>query len=156
MLKTTFCLVLAAFCSFAAAVGSAPAEQDQAKDPQATGAEAKIPQEAIDRQNPVKPTSEGLAAARRIYSYDCAMCHGARGNGKGEMVETMKLTLPDWRDPASSTSKKTDGELFYITSEGWGKMPGEKDRANETLRWNLVNLVRSFATKPGEKPNGAR
>jgi len=156
MLKTASCLVLAAFCGLAAAFSKPPAKQDQAKDSPATNAEPKIPQEAIDRQNPVKPTAEGLAAARRIYTYDCAMCHGARGDGKGEMVETMKLTLPDWRDPASATAKKSDGELFYIISEGRGKMPGEKDRANETLRWNLVNLVHSFAAKPAEKPSGGR
>jgi len=153
MLKAALCATVTLFCGLAAAFSSAPARQD--KDPQATSAEPKIPQEAIDRQNPVKPTSEGLAAARRLYSYDCAMCHGAQGDGKGEMVETMKLTLPDWRDAASSSSKKTDGELFYIISQGRGKMPGEKDRANETMRWNMVNLVRSFAAKPSEKATGA-
>jgi hypothetical protein len=32
-------------------------------------------------------------------------------------------------------------------------MESEKDRANETMRWNLVNLVRSFAKKEtAEKP----
>lgn len=149
MIKSALCAAVM-FCGLAVAFSSPAARQD--KDPQATSAEPKIPQEAVDRKNPVKPTPEGLAGARRVYSYDCAMCHGAQGDGKGEMVETMKLTLPDWRDAASSTSKKTDGELFYVISEGRGKMPGEKDRANETTRWNMVNLVRSFAEKPGEKP----
>jgi hypothetical protein len=32
-------------------------------------------------------------------------------------------------------------------------MPGEGDRTAEKVRWNFVNLVRSFAKKgPGEKP----
>jgi len=64
----------------------------------------------------------------------------------------MKLTMHDWHDPASLAGK-TDGELFYIISKGKGKMMGEGDRAPETMRWNLVNLVRSISKKEtGEKP----
>ena len=48
--------------------------------------EHKITQEDIARTNPVKPTPEGLAAARRVFGYDCAMCHGAQGDGKGDLV----------------------------------------------------------------------
>jgi len=129
------------------------AAQEKPAGTQAANPDAKIPQEEIDRKNPVKPTAEGLAAARRVYTYDCAMCHGADGDGKGDLAGTMKLTLPDWRDPAS-LANKTDGEYFYVISNGKGKMMGEKDRANETMRWNLVNLVRSFAKKEaGEKPS---
>ena len=64
----------------------------------------------------------------------------------------MKLELRDWRD-ASSIEKMTDGELFWIVSNGKGKMPGEGDRTAEKVRWNFVNLVRSFAKKgAGDKP----
>jgi mono/diheme cytochrome c family protein len=128
------------------------AAQEKPKDSQPGVDEFKIPQEDIDKKNPVKPTPEGLAAARRFFGYDCAMCHGANGNGKGDVVESMKLTMHDWHDPASLAGK-TDGELFYIITKGKGKMMGEGDRAPETMRWNLVNLVRSISKKEtGEKP----
>ena len=127
--------------------------QDKAKDAQAGSSENKIPQEDIDKKNPVKPTPEGLAGARRMYSYDCAMCHGTSGDGKGDLAESMKLTLHDWRDPAS-IANMTDGELFYIISNGKGKMTSEKERCSEAVRWNLVNLVRSFSAKgAAEKPS---
>ena len=35
--------------------------------------------------NPVKPTAESLAQGKKYYGYDCAMCHGQNGNGKGEV-----------------------------------------------------------------------
>jgi len=128
------------------------AAQEKPKDSQPSANEYKIPQEDIDKKNPVKPTPEGLAAARRVYGYDCAMCHGAKGDGKGDVVESMKLTMPDFRDPALLAGK-ADGELFYIITKGKGKMMGEGDRTPETMRWNLVNLVRSFAKKDtGDKP----
>jgi hypothetical protein len=48
-------------------------------------------------------------------------------------------------------SKDTDGELFYIITNGRGKMEGgEADRTKDEVRWNLVNLVRSFRDKPTE------
>ena len=51
------------------------------------------------------------------------MCHGEQGDGKGEVVESMKLTMRDWHDPAALAGI-TDGEIFYIITKGKGKMMG--------------------------------
>ena len=67
-----------------------------------------------------------------MYGYNCAMCHGKTGDGKGDLVADMKLELLDWRE--ASSQKMTDGELFWIISKGKGKMPGEGDRTAEKLR----------------------
>src|SRR5271166_2251773 len=122
----------------------------QAKDKPAEAAPGPIPADVAAKKNPVKPTTEGLAEARKLYGYHCAMCHGKDGDGKGDLGVDMKLELKDWRDP-STISKYTDGELFYIITNGRGKMlGGEGDRTKEEARWNLVNLVHSFAAKPGQ------
>lgn len=118
--------------------------QEKPKDSQ----ESKVPQEDVDKKNPVKATPESIGAARRIYGFDCAMCHGDKGDGKGDLVESMQLKVEDWTS-SEALAGKTDGELFYIITKGKGKMPGEGERAPETMRWNLVNLVRSFAKKDG-------
>ena len=113
--------------------------------------EPKITPEDAAKKNPVTPTPEGLAEVRKLFGYNCAMCHGKAGDGKGDLAADMKLELRDWRD-ASSLEKMTDGELFWIISNGKAKMPGEGDRTAEKMRWNFVNLVRSFAKKSaGEK-----
>jgi mono/diheme cytochrome c family protein len=119
----------------------------------AGAAEPKMTPEDVAKKNPIAPTAEGLAEARKLYGYDCAMCHGKNGDGKGDLAADMKLELRDWRDP-STLEKMTDGELFFIISNGKGKMTGgEGDRSTEKMRWNLVNLVRSFGKKgAGEKP----
>ena len=109
-------------------------------------AEPKMTPEDAAKKNPVPSTSEGLAEVRKLYGYNCAMCHGKTGDGKGDLAADMKLELRDWRDPAS-LEKVTDGELFWVVSNGKGKMPGEGDRTQEKMRWNYVNLVRSFAKK---------
>ncbi|MGB9465591.1 MAG: cytochrome c [Candidatus Acidiferrum sp.] len=147
-------LVLGA--AFVASLGLARAErrttQEKPKDTQSATDEYKITQEDIDKKNPEKPTPEGLAAGRKVFGFDCAMCHGLKGDGKGDLVDSMKLTMHDWHDPASLAGK-TDGELFYIITKGKGKMIGEGDRLPESLRWKLVNLVRSYSKKEaGDKP----
>jgi len=118
-------------------------------------AEPKITPEDAAKKNPVPPSSEGLAEARKMYGYNCAMCHGKTGDGKGDLAADMKLELRDWRDPAS-LEKLTDGELFWIISNGKGKMPGEGDRDPEKMRWKYVNLVRSFAKKGAEGEEKAK
>lgn len=112
----------------------------------AATAESKMTPEEAAKKNPVEPSAEGLAQARKMYGYNCAMCHGKAGDGKGDLAADMKLDLRDWRDPAS-LEKLTDGELFWIISNGKGKMPGEGDRDPEKMRWSYVNLIRSFAKK---------
>lgn len=125
---------------------------DQSKEGQtAAPPSGAIPADAAAKKNPVKPTTEGLAEARKLYGYHCAMCHGKDGGGKGDLAEQMKLQLKDWRDPNSLT-RYTDGELFYIVTNGRGQMVGgEGDRTKEEARWNLVSLVRSFSQKPAEQ-----
>ena len=104
----------------------------------------KIPPEAANRSNPVKPSPESLARGKKIYGYDCAVCHGKDGDGKGDMTD-MK-GIPDFTDPAVQKGR-TDGEWFYIIQKGKGEMPQEGDRAKSEDLWNLVNYVRSFAKK---------
>ncbi len=142
-------LVLGAF--LLASFGISSAKQILAQEKPGS-AEPKMTPEDAAKKNPVPPTPEGLAEVRKLFGYNCAMCHGKNGDGKGDLAADMKLELRDWRD-TSSLEKMTDGELFWIISNGKGKMPGEGDRTAQKIRWNFVNLVRSFGKNgAGEKP----
>lgn len=116
----------------------------QTKD-QPPAAEQKIPPEAAARQNPVKPSPESLAKGKKLYGYDCAMCHGEKGDGKGDMASDMK-NVTDFTNP-ESLKNRADGELFYVIRHGKGEMPLEGDRAKDDDIWHLVNYVRSLAKK---------
>ncbi|HXN53792.1 MAG TPA: cytochrome c [Candidatus Acidoferrum sp.] len=128
--------------------------QENSDKSKATADDYKISPQDVARVNPVKPSPEGLGEARKVFGYDCEMCHGAKGDGKGDVVESMKLTMHDWRDPVA-LANMTDGEIFYIITKGKGKMMAEGERVPEKLRWNLVNLVRSLAAKGGEQKSAA-
>ena len=105
---------------------------------------APIPAEYVNMTNPVKPTPESLARAKQIYSWDCALCHGDNGNGKGDVAVDQKLNLLDLRDP-SALKPWTDGELFYIIRNGRGKMPAEDGRAKDAEVWNLIIYLHSMS-----------
>ena len=96
--------------------------------------------------NPVKPTAESLAQGKKYYGYDCAMCHGDNGDGRGEVAMDEKLKLKDYRDPASLLGM-SDEQLFNIIKDGKGQMPPEGGRLKPNELWNLVNYIRSFAHK---------
>jgi mono/diheme cytochrome c family protein len=140
------------------AAGISLAQQDSKEKPKenaAAAADEKAPSEDPVRKSGAKPSAEAMAAARKLYGYDCAMCHGASGDGKGDLAEQMKLDLRDWRD-ASSIASKSDGELFTMIAKGKGKMPGsEGNRMSDAQRWNLVSVVRAFGGKGAAEKTSA-
>jgi mono/diheme cytochrome c family protein len=98
---------------------------------------------SAERKNPVKPTPENLANAKKFFGFDCAMCHGVTGDGKGDLAASMSLKMNDWHD-ASVLAKISDGEIFDIILKGKGKMTGEGDRLSSEKAWELVNYVRTL------------
>ena len=120
--------------------------QQNKKPGAAQSPDYKIPPEAVNQANPVKPSDESLAHAKKIWGFDCAMCHGANGDGKGDVAVDAKWKLQDYRDP-DALKDRTDGELFYIIKNGKGAMPAEGSRAKTNEIWDLVNYIRAFAKK---------
>ena len=116
------------------------------QQPAAPPAQAGVPADAKAMANPVKATPASLAQAKKMYGYDCAICHGEKGDGKGEIAAEQKPPLKDWTDPAS-LKDMTDGEIFYIIKNGKGTMTGEGARLKDDDVWNMVIMVRSYAKK---------
>ena len=137
-MKTTI-LTLSALSVLACLLGA------QQNPPTKPSGDQKSPEEQVKKENPVKPTLESLAKAKKTYGIDCAMCHGGKGDCKGDLAADMKgvtnFTAPD------AMKDRTDGELFYIIRKGKGEMPPEGDRANDDDVWGLVNYVRAFGKK---------
>jgi len=144
-------LVLSALSLF---VLPALAQEKETPAPKATNPYYAIPVNNARQENPVKPSSESLARGKKQYGYDCVMCHGANGNGKGDVAVDMKLKMNDETD-AALLKEHSDGELFFIIKKGKDRMPPEGDRVKDETIWDMVNYVRSFAKKaaPADKPS---
>lgn len=150
-----FALVLPALILLSLlAVAQQQPSQPSSSTAQKPGPYAAIPVEAARQPNPVKPSPESLARAKKWWTMDCEMCHGKAGNGKGDTAKDMKLQMVDFTDP-NTLKDRTDGEIFYIIKNGHNDMPAEGPRVKAEEAWDLVNYVRSFAKKVAdEKPAG--
>jgi mono/diheme cytochrome c family protein len=113
------------------------------------------PEEAKKMKNPVTLTEDSLAAAKAIFLDNCAQCHGDDGKGDGPEAEMYRVKPANFTD-AHMMGEMTDGEIFWKISEGRRPMPSFKKRLTEEQRWQLVNFVRTFATKPAEKTSDAK
>jgi len=102
-----------------------------------------VPADERNRKNPLPPSPEVLERGQRIFASQCTMCHGSLGDGKGDLVDRLGLSVPDFTRPEVQ-AKRTDGELFYILGKGHGSMPGQEKRLKEEERWTLIHYLRSL------------
>jgi mono/diheme cytochrome c family protein len=127
-----------------------PAEQkapEQKDKPAADAAkDAKAPSQEAKTANPVKPDADSIAQGKHMFASQCVMCHGASGDGKGDLAADMKLTMRNWRDP-DALKDFTDKDLFDIVTKGKDKMPDQGDRMSDTQKWNVINFIRSLSKK---------
>ena len=137
--------MLKSFLLFTAVVllvfsGSAPASQAQ----ETSGGKAAA--------KSTTPAPDSHAKAKKLYDLDCALCHGATGDGKTDLAKDMQLTMMDWTDP-KSLSGMSDQALFDAIRKGKGKMPPEDDaRAKNDEIKGLVAYIRKFAREQTASP----
>jgi mono/diheme cytochrome c family protein len=94
--------------------------------------------------NPIAVSAESTSAGRRIYTRMCSRCHGAEGKGDGTAASA---PVPDLTDDTWDYGS-SDGEMFAVIHDGVSTdMDGYAARLSDTDIWNVVNFVRSLATK---------
>ncbi len=130
-----------------AAVGLPPRAQEETKQAEPVKP-LEIPDDEKARKNPVSASPESVEAGWKLFRTQCLFCHGERGDGQGEFALELKLTMPNFTRRESQKAR-TDGEFFYIITEGHDKMPGQKARLRPEQKWNLINFIRSLV--PPEK-----
>ena len=125
-----------------------------ASDPQAS---SQAPASGAAK-TPSKPGNEPLARAKKLYEMDCLICHGAAGDGKGEIGKDMQLS--DFTDPKALQSK-TDDQLFDLIRKGSTKgkdtmPPEEPGRAKDDDVKALIHYIRNMSknqpSSPGATP----
>jgi mono/diheme cytochrome c family protein len=98
------------------------------------------------RKNPIRFSQASVDRGKKVFITQCALCHGEKGDGKGDLAKEMSLNLPDFTKP-DALAKRTDGELFTIVGTGKDPMPSQKGRMPEQQIWNLVNYLRALGGK---------
>ena len=99
-------------------------------------------------QNPVPTTPEALAAGRESYREHCQSCHGENGDGKGDKAAELSVAPGDFTD-GREMHHYADGELYWQITYGRRPMPAFAAKLSEEKRWQLVDYIRTFASRTG-------
>ncbi|HMK88068.1 MAG TPA: CopD family protein [Methylocystis sp.] len=86
-------------------------------------------------------TAESVARGQKDFAENCVACHGATGEGNGEMAKTLKVPPADLTAP--HVGNHTIGDIFHWLTFGGtsGVMPGFKDVLDSDDRWDLINFL---------------
>ncbi len=103
-----------------------------------------------------KAANESMTHGKKIYDIDCALCHGANGDGKTDLAKDMQLSLSDFTDP-KTLSGKSDEQLFDLIRKGKDKMPGEDAaRAKNDDVKSIIQYIRNMSKdQPAAAPAAA-
>jgi glucose/arabinose dehydrogenase/mono/diheme cytochrome c family protein len=103
------------------------------------------PSSSAQEKNPYAGQDTAVRAGAGLYATNCASCHGANGQGTGNVP-------PLLQGPAQSAP---DGEVFWFITTGsikdgmpaWGTL-------TEQQRWQLVSYVKSIKSTTGGATSG--
>lgn len=98
-----------------------------------------------------------IERGQQRYNINCAVCHGASGNGKGITFKYGILTAFNFHqqgntDPANVTAFRPDGAIFDAITNGKGLMGPYGGNINVRDRWAIVAYIR--AMQVAVKENG--
>jgi mono/diheme cytochrome c family protein len=103
-------------------------------------------EEATGLQNPVRRTPDAMSQGRTTYAVNCAMCHGPNGRAQTFIAQRFAQSnaLPPVDLSAQRARSRTDGQLYWLVTNGIGNMPPFGDLLTENERWAVVHMIRDF------------
>lgn len=80
-----------------------------------------------------------LEKGGELFNIYCAICHGPKGDGQGNLVKREKiLGVPNYSDPARNISV---GDVYYTIYYGLNSMGSYANQLNEHERWQVATYV---------------
>jgi mono/diheme cytochrome c family protein len=134
-------LVFIILFTFVAGCLSQTFEVEQTHVPKKT-LPVEYPEEAKSTSNPIPADEESIAIGKAKFEVYCTMCHGHNGGAGQEITKGFEI------DPSNlltdSVKKRTDGELFWATSNGVNgtKMLPWSDLLSDEEIWHIINYIR--------------
>jgi mono/diheme cytochrome c family protein len=91
---------------------------------------------------PVPVTAELLVRGRERYGIQCAVCHGAAGDGKGITEKYQLVGSANFHDPRLVSM--SDGEIFNTITYGKNLMGAYGANIEVADRWAIIAYVRAL------------
>jgi mono/diheme cytochrome c family protein len=114
------------------------------------GPRLSAPEQAVPVQGPVliagmpasnpKPASQdSIQLGKTLFSIDCAMCHGAGGEGNGPIASLLKTKPADLTSAGVQNMSAED--IFLVITNGKDVMPSIAESLPVENRWDVINYV---------------
>ena len=99
-------------------------------------------EQASNLVNPLPRSRAALALGKQKFTERCAVCHGPLADGKGS------LTAAYGGKPANLQAEQfrnyTDGQIFWVITQGKNAMPSHAADLSPDERWAVVHYVRAL------------
>jgi cytochrome c553 len=97
---------------------------------------------SLRMRNRLSPLPKYLERGRELFAINCAVCHGAEGNGDGPVKFLLRMP------PVNLTSRPIihmkDGYMYGVIRNGAQVMPPYGDALSPTERWEVVLFIRDL------------
>lgn len=91
----------------------------------------------------IEVTGEFIARGRERYDINCAVCHGAAGDGKGPVSNYWPTPIGNFHDPRlRDRAQSPDGAIFHTITHGKGLMGPYGGNITVRDRWAITAYVR--------------
>ena len=88
-------------------------------------------------KSPLDSATVDMAKAEQLFTIYCAICHGDKGDGKGNLVKREKfLGVPSYKDRAV-----TEGSVFHVITYGLNAMGSHANQLSQEERWQVTHYV---------------
>ena len=125
--------------------------------------QASLDSAAATFTNPLPRSAQVMARGKLQYERNCAVCHGAAGDGQGSVINAQSKFPYAPALNAGPTQARSDGYIYGVIDVGRGLMPPYGARITHLDRWAIVHYVRQLQgtletqnPPPAVSPAGAR
>ncbi|WP_159801028.1 cytochrome c [Flavobacterium sp. MK4S-17] len=88
-------------------------------------------------KSPLAADEIDMPRAEQLFTIYCAICHGDKGDGKGNLVKREKfLGVPSYKD-----REITEGSIFHVITYGLNSMGSHANQLNQEERWQVTHYV---------------
>ena len=88
-------------------------------------------------KSPLDTNAINQDKAKELFTVYCAICHGDKGDGKGNLVVKEKfLGVPSYKD-----REITDGSIFHVVTYGLNSMGSHANLLSQEERWQVADYV---------------
>jgi len=90
-------------------------------------------------KSPLDSTQVNLERGKVLFDIYCAICHGTKGDGQGNLVKREKiLGIPNYNDAARAIN---EGSIYHTIYYGKNAMGSYANQLKEEERWQVVSYV---------------